>query len=85
MNKNIYWIIAAILIFGTSVITSCSNDESSAKYDASASVEQSKTLGNTLNKVRNDMGSIDFQGLAPLASGLKQGTATISCSEMDSL
>ena len=92
MKKSIYWIHAAIrplvltMVFcGTSVITSCSNDESSAKLDVSASVEQSKTFENTLNEVQDNMGKINFQELAPLASYLDQGSACVGCDELDSL
>lgn len=83
MKKSIYWILAAILICGTTVITSCSNDESSVRYEASVNVEQSTALVDALNKVRDNMGKTNFQGLTPLSTCLNQGTASFGSSEMD--
>jgi hypothetical protein len=83
MKRSVHWIVAAILISGAIVMTSCSDDESSV-IQASVSTEQPSALGDALSKISDDMGKISFRELTPLASSLNQGGASFSSNEIGS-
>ena len=77
------WVMAAILICGAGVFTSCSSDDDDnvsidVNYNPST---ETRSFNRVLDRVKSDMAEINFQDLDILNKSLREGTATISCTD----
>lgn len=83
MKKMMNWVMAAILICGAGVFTSCSSDDDEnvsidVNYNPST---ETRSFNRVLDRVKSDMAEINFQDLDILIKSLREGTATISCTD----
>ena len=85
MKKGFAWMMAAILVCGSTVLSSCNGDDKLSS-DVRIGVEPGfqETINSIMQNVKTDMEAADFKDLAPLAEALKNCTAKVSCTGTDS-
>ena len=82
MKKMMNWVMAAILICGAGVFTSCSSDdENESRVIIDDTPSDTRSFNRVLDRVKSDMAEINFQDLDILVRSLREGTATISCTD----
>ena len=85
MKRSFVWMMAAILVCGSTVLSSCNGDDKFSS-DVRIGVEPGfqETINSIMQNVKTDMEAADFKDLAPLAEALKNCTAKVSCTGTDS-
>jgi len=77
--------IATILVCGSAVLSSCSGDD---KFSSDVRIGfepgYQETINNIMQSVKTDLEAADFKDLTSLAEALKNGTATVNCTGIDS-
>ena len=82
MKKMMNWVMAAILICGAGVFTSCSSDdENESRVIIDDTPSDTRSFNRVLDRVKSDMAEINFQDLDILVRSLREGTATNSCTD----
>lgn len=93
MKKGFTWMMAAIQLLmltvgicGTTVLTSCSNDEDySSEIKVSFEPGWQETINNILQRAKAEMEAADFKDLTSLADALRSGTAEVKWIRPDSI
>jgi hypothetical protein len=77
--------MVAILVCGSAVLSSCSGgDKFSSDVRIGFEPGYQETINNIMQSVKTDLEAADFKDLTSLAEALKNGTATVNCTGIDS-
>ena len=77
--------MAAILVCGSTVLYSCNGDDkSSLDVRMEFECDLQETINSIMERSSSDMKAADFKDLTSLTEALKNGTATVNCTGIDS-
>jgi len=84
MKRSFVWMMAAILVCGSTVLFSCNGDD---KFSSDVRIEYEpgyqETINNIMQSVKTDMEAVNFNDLSPLAEALRNGVAIVNWNETD--